>query len=528
MSVAWLDCTGCATSRDFASDAEVQAADGGVAGGDLVRQTTERARDAAATADAGLSVVINHAMGSGDRDAEMPVIELEAGYQPGPVRQACLIDEKCRDGNPCNGDEQCVDGYCASVLFVDEGVCEGEDGEPRVCRGGNCLESRCGDGVTDSRSDEDCDDGNGVVGDGCEQDCTFSCDSEDDCTDGNLCNGSESCDLAQHVCVPGEALADDAPCGDGHACRDGRCLSVTCGDYHVDTGEECDDGNVTGGDGCDPSCVYECNQAADCDDGNVCNGSETCDTETHICLAGAALDCNDHNACTDDLCDPMRGCSPVLVDQDRDGQAPSSIEGCGTDCNDADPKVFTGAGELCDGIDNNCDGRTDEVGPTWYPDCDGDGYAQVDAEGVQQCDIPSSAPGGCARGSKGGWTSRPPKEGADCWDADPAIYPRSDAVWSDQAIAGRADLPFDYNCDGVEDQRWRDTSVSTGLLCASIVASDPILDLPLANQQAAAAPCGGKSGWAGSRAPACGQPGTYSYCNGCVRAVVEGYLQQCE
>ena len=45
------------------------------------------------------------------------------------------------------------------------------------------------------------------------------------------------------------------------------------------------------------------------------------------------------------------------VDRDGDGV------GCG-DCNDADPKVFPGAAETCDGIDNDCSGLADDG-----PDC---------------------------------------------------------------------------------------------------------------------------------------------------------------
>ena len=55
---------------------------------------------------------------------------------------------------------------------------------------------------------------------------------------------------------------------------------------------------------------------------------------------------------------------------DADGDGYFSPE----DCNDDSPLIHPGASELCDGIDNNCDGNVDEgVTTTFYEDLDGDG-----------------------------------------------------------------------------------------------------------------------------------------------------------
>jgi len=91
------------------------------------------------------------------------------------------------------------------------------------------------------------------------------------------------------------------------------------------------------------------------------------------------------------------------VDNDGDGFLASE------DCDDTDPRVNSQATEICDGIDNNCDGNVDEdVLTTYYLDSDGDGYGNED-----------STTAACA-----------PPEGYvpvanDCDDTDPEKYPGS-------------------------------------------------------------------------------------------------------
>lgn len=89
--------------------------------------------------------------------------------------------------------------------------CEGaEDGSPCdegegfICLGETCVLSRCGDGFVDEG--EECDDGNSILRDGCENDCTATCRTDDDCDDGNLCNGFERCQPVGNgggLCAPG-------------------------------------------------------------------------------------------------------------------------------------------------------------------------------------------------------------------------------------------------------------------------------------------------------------------------------------
>ena len=77
---------------------------------------------------------------------------------------------------------------------------------------------------------------------------------------------------------------------------------------NVGTGTRvCDDNNPCTTDSCVPStgCLFAPNANA-CDDGNACTAGDTCGNGT--CNAGAAVVCNDFNACTTDSCSPATGC----------------------------------------------------------------------------------------------------------------------------------------------------------------------------------------------------------------------------
>src|SRR5258705_6419978 len=56
-----------------------------------------------------------------------------------------------------------------------------------ICLMDQCVTSRCGDGFVDPAS-EDCETGDGCVA------CKFACKLPADCSDGETCNGSETCD----------------------------------------------------------------------------------------------------------------------------------------------------------------------------------------------------------------------------------------------------------------------------------------------------------------------------------------------
>lgn len=79
-------------------------------------------------------------------------------------------------------------------------------------------------------------------------------------------------------------------------------------------------------------------------------------------------------------------CAPKDLCLDRDEDGFGTGPGClGSDCDDNNPNVYPGAPELCDGLDNNCDGLVDiNTEDTGMP-CD-TGYLGICAEGILACE----------------------------------------------------------------------------------------------------------------------------------------------
>ena len=92
------------------------------------------------------------------------------------------------------------------------------------------------------------------------------------------------------------------------------------------------------------------------------------------------------------------------------------------DCTDANGAVHPLAAEVCDGIDNDCDGVTDEgMTSTYYEDSDGDGYGNASAP-TSTCSLPV------------GYVTTT----GDCLDTDARVNPTT--VWySDDDADGFSD-----------------------------------------------------------------------------------------
>ena len=367
-----------------------------------------------------------------------------------------------------------------------------------VCLDGDCVASRCGDGFVDPALEE-CDDENTTSGDGCGPDCAWDCKDDAMCDDDVTCNGKERC-LVDHTCALDDPEPDGTACTSAAVsegqCRQGNCTPVGCGDKETKGNEQCDDGNDVAGDGCEIDCTFTCEDNGDCDDGSLCTGAETCDVAKHTCVAGEALKCADDSECTTDSCDPEAGCKFTLIDSDGDMHAPSTLA-CGDDCDDTRPDVYPGHPELCDEIDHDCkpDTGDDEI-PTWYEDCDNDGYAALDAKSMQVCEMPrptSACPW---------WTTRKPirddKTSYDCNDAEIGAYPGQGDWFTKQAMGT---ISWEYNCSAMIELRYPTVGVGTDALCSS-------LGFPGTTGK-----CVGQAGWVSAKSPKCGLPGQYTRCN---------------
>lgn len=109
----------------------------------------------------------------------------------------------------------------------------------------------------------------------------------------------------------------------------------------------------------------------------------------------------------DDLQNQLTDIYQNLIDGDGDGFTPS--EG---DCDDSNASVYPNAIEICDGIDNDCDGVIDGGAETeYFIDSDGDGYGFIQTS-VLAC----SQPSGYVANSD------------DCDDSNSSVYPGADEL----------------------------------------------------------------------------------------------------
>ena len=166
------------------------------------------------------------------------------------------------------------------------------------------------------------------------------------------------------------------------------------------------------------------NNSIDCDDSRILvnpNGTEICNSIDDNCNGVI-----DENVKTTFYRD---------ADGDGFGNALDTIKACSvplgyvsnnSDCNDTKSLIHPGASELCDSIDNNCNGLIDEgVTLTFYRDADHDGFGNASIT-TQACSLP---PGFVV-------------DNTDCNDARTASHPGATELCNG----------MDENCNGAIDE----------------------------------------------------------------------------
>ncbi len=270
------------------------------------------------------------------------------------------------------------------------------------------------DGTSDTVADAtDCDDTQATVNPGADE----------------LCNGvDDDCDALtdsddDSVVDAGTWYADTD--GDGHGDPTAATVACEAPSQHVADATDCDDGDA----GVSPS------------------AAEVCDGDDEDC-----------DALVDDDDPDVTGTTTWYIDYDGDGhgsadytvdacEAPSGYVRTADDCDDAHAEASPTGTEVCDGLDNDCNGTVDDD-PTdaanFYDDLDGDGYGDPGATSTG-CEAPSGTV----------------ENGRDCDDGDAAVNPAATEScngvdddcngWTDADDPGVTDATtwyLDYDGDG--------------------------------------------------------------------------------
>ncbi len=387
-------------------------------------------------------------------------------------------DEVCNGkDDDCDGDVDAADAGIldATTLYADaDGDFYGDPDSPVV----TCEPV---DGAVEDATD--CDPQDGAVHPGAGETCN---DVDDDC-DGIIDEDDAADATTWSIDYDGDGFGSDRF----------QVTSCAAPEGYVDNTDDCDDTTAS----TNPDALEACNDIDDDCDGSVDEDDASdattwyADTDADgygdatvtdvACVAPSgyvadATDCDDTTAAVspaatelcnavDDDCDGTTDeddASDALTwyadtDTDGYGDASSTTTACSqpsgfvpdaTDCDDTTSAVSPAATELCNTVDDDCDGDTDEPdasdAATWYADSDGDGYGDS-ATATVSCTQPTDHL----------------SDGTDCDDTDPTVNP---GVTTDTCDG------VDSDCDGGIDE---DGTFGEDATCPALSCEDALAEL---------------------------------------------------
>lgn len=197
---------------------------------------------------------------------------------------------------------------------------------------------------------------------------------------GEICDGSDltGLDCTDFDDFDGGTLQCSGLC---NAFDTSLCIqNPECGNNVLESGEQCDDGNTSDGDGCDSSCqlesfggicgdgVIQAGEGEECDDGNTTNG----DGCSNICLIESGESyCGDGTVDENEECDDGNqtsgdGCSNICTIE-GDGYCGDGSVDAGEQCDDGNQNNGDGCSNVCTFETGSCGNGIVERGEQ----CDG-------------------------------------------------------------------------------------------------------------------------------------------------------------